>query len=129
LGRLEIIADDLYALLEASRAHFFLSRVEKRYLLAVKMFDVLFDSGENAAGAWHNYNLRSLKINYKGGFYRLPDGYAAGALLAHCPVRGSGGKGGRSSQSTFHPFRIAQWAPGPRHLLALRLHFSRLGRR
>jgi hypothetical protein len=62
LGRLEAIADDLYALLEASRAHFFLSRVEKRYLLAVKMFDVLFDSGENAAVAWHNYNFRPLKI-------------------------------------------------------------------
>jgi hypothetical protein len=78
LGRLEIIADDLDALSEASRAHFFLSRVEKRYLLAVKMFDMLFDSGENAAVAWHNYNLRPLKINYKGGFSRLPDGYAAG---------------------------------------------------
>jgi hypothetical protein len=62
LGRLEIIAGDLYALLEASRAHFFLSRVEKRYLLATKMFDVLFDSGENAAVAWHNYNIRPLKI-------------------------------------------------------------------
>jgi hypothetical protein len=61
-GRLEIIADDLYKVLDASRAHFFLSRVEKRYLLATKMFDVLFDSGENAAVAWHNYNLRPLKI-------------------------------------------------------------------
>ena len=26
------------------------------------MFDVLFDSGENAAVAWHNYNFRPLKI-------------------------------------------------------------------
>jgi hypothetical protein len=26
------------------------------------MFDVLFDSGENAAVAWHNYNARPLKI-------------------------------------------------------------------
>jgi hypothetical protein len=62
LDRLETIADDLYALLESSKAHFFLCRVEKRYLLAAKMFDVLFDSGENAAVAWHNYNLRPLKI-------------------------------------------------------------------
>jgi hypothetical protein len=120
------------------------------------MFDMLFDSGENAAVAWHTYNLRPLKINYKGGFSRLPDGYAAGpgGLLAHCPVRGSDGKGGRSRQSTFHPFRIAQSAqktskremngsagrcfakfsaamrraPRPRHLLVFRLHFSRLGR-
>jgi hypothetical protein len=62
LGRLEEIASDLYALLKASNAHFFVSRVEKAYLLATKMFDVLFDSGENAAVAWHNYNFRPLKI-------------------------------------------------------------------
>ncbi len=62
LGRLETIASDLYSLLEISGAHFFLSRVEKRYLIATKMFDVLFDSGENAAVAWHVYNVRPLKI-------------------------------------------------------------------
>lgn len=62
LGRLEGIADDLLDILVASKAHFFVSRVEKRYLLATKMFDVLFDSGENAAVAWHNYNFRPLKI-------------------------------------------------------------------
>ena len=62
LGGLEKIARDLYLLLEESGAHFFLSRVEKKYLLATKMFDVLFDSGENAAIAWHNYNIRPLKI-------------------------------------------------------------------
>jgi hypothetical protein len=62
LGKLEEIADQLYAILNKSNAHFFLSRVEKRYLLATKIFDVLFDSGENAAVAWHNYNFRPLKI-------------------------------------------------------------------
>jgi hypothetical protein len=62
LGRLEVVAGDLYALLKASNAHFFVSRVEKTYLLATKMFDVLFDSGENAAVAWHTYNVRPLKI-------------------------------------------------------------------
>jgi len=62
LGRLEVIAADLYALLAGSGAHFFVSRVEKSYLLATKMFDVLFDSGENAAVAWHNYNFKPLKL-------------------------------------------------------------------
>ena len=40
----------------------------------------------------------------------LPDGYTAGpgGLLAHCPVRGSVGRGGRSRQSTLHPFRSAR---------------------
>ncbi|MCO8018228.1 DUF3800 domain-containing protein [Brevundimonas diminuta] len=62
LGRLEAVADDLLDILIDAQANFFVSRVEKRYLLATKMFDVLFDSGENAAVAWHNYNFRPLKI-------------------------------------------------------------------
>lgn len=47
---------------KSSNAHFFVSRVEKRYLLATKIFDTLFDSGENAAVAWHHYNVRPLRI-------------------------------------------------------------------
>lgn len=62
LGRLETIAGDLFDLLDGAGAHFFVSRVEKKYLLATKMFDVLFDSGENAAVAWHTYNFKPLKI-------------------------------------------------------------------
>ncbi|MDA9416420.1 hypothetical protein XH81_16410 [Bradyrhizobium sp. CCBAU 25360] len=62
LSRLESIADDLHSLLNTADVHFFVSRVEKRYLLATKMFDVLFDSGENAAVPWHVYNIRPLKI-------------------------------------------------------------------
>lgn len=62
LGRLELIATDLLQLLERAGASFFVSRVEKKYLLATKMFDTLFDSGENAAVPWHAYNLRPLKI-------------------------------------------------------------------
>ncbi len=62
LGRLDTIAADLFDLLLRAGPDFFLCRVEKKYLLATKMFDVLFDSGENAAVAWHNYNFRPLKI-------------------------------------------------------------------
>lgn len=62
LGRLEDVADTFLDIVMDADAHFFVSRVEKRYLLATKMFDVLFDSGENAAVAWHNYNVRPLKI-------------------------------------------------------------------
>jgi hypothetical protein len=62
LSRLEQIADDLGELLLSAGSHFFLCRVEKRYLLASKTFDVLFDSGENAAIAWHNYNFRMSRV-------------------------------------------------------------------
>lgn len=62
IGKIESISSDLLGLLESTRGYFFLSRVEKKYLIAVKIFDVLFDSGENAAVAWHNYNFKPLKI-------------------------------------------------------------------
>ncbi len=62
LNKLETIAPNLHELLHSAGTHFFVSRVEKKYLLATKMFDVLFDSGENAAVAWHHYNFKALKI-------------------------------------------------------------------
>ena len=36
--------------------------MEKKYLLASKMFNSLLDSGENAAVGWHHYNLRALRL-------------------------------------------------------------------
>jgi hypothetical protein len=62
VGKLEAVAPDIIRLLGAAKANFFVSRVEKKYLLGTKLFDSLFDSGENAAVAWHNYNFRPLKI-------------------------------------------------------------------
>ncbi|MBI1211805.1 MAG: hypothetical protein GC190_10115 [Alphaproteobacteria bacterium] len=62
LKKLESVAPEILRLLHAANATFFVSRVEKRYLLTTKAFDSLFDSGENAAVAWHHYNLRPLKI-------------------------------------------------------------------
>lgn len=62
IGRLEAVAGDLVDILIEADAHVFVSRVEKRYLLAAKMFDVFFDSGENAGVAWHHYNIRPLKL-------------------------------------------------------------------
>ena len=64
LDKVEKIAPDLRRLFKKADARFFVSRVEKRYLLATKIFDTLFDSGENAAVAWHNYNIRPLKIMF-----------------------------------------------------------------
>lgn len=62
LGRIEQISARLLDIWAATGARFFVSRVQKDYLLATKMFDVLFDSGENASVAWHNYNLRPMRI-------------------------------------------------------------------
>jgi hypothetical protein len=62
IRRLESVAADLLRLFESARPNFFVSRVEKKYLLATKMYDSLFDSGENAAVGWHHYNLRPLRL-------------------------------------------------------------------
>ncbi|MEZ5901365.1 MAG: hypothetical protein R3D51_17945 [Hyphomicrobiaceae bacterium] len=62
IGRLESIAPEFLSLIRSAEAAFYVSRVEKRYLLACKMFDSLFDSGENAAVGWHHYNIRQLRL-------------------------------------------------------------------
>lgn len=61
-GRLEQVADGLLKLLKKADARFFISRVEKRYLLATKVFDTFFDSGENPAVPWQAYNIRPLRL-------------------------------------------------------------------
>lgn len=61
-GRLEEVASDLTKLLKRADARFFISRVEKRYLLATKIFDTFFDSGENPAVPWQTYNVRPLRL-------------------------------------------------------------------
>ncbi len=60
--RIAAIAPDIIRLLSRAKASFFISRVEKIYLLATKVFDTFFDSGENAAVAWHHYNYRPFKL-------------------------------------------------------------------
>ena len=40
VGKLVLVADDLLSLLQRSKADFFFSRVEKRYLLATKVFEL-----------------------------------------------------------------------------------------
>jgi hypothetical protein len=60
--KIDKIAPALLKILKKADARLFISRVEKKYLLATKVFDTLFDSGENAAVPWHIYNVRPLRI-------------------------------------------------------------------
>lgn len=62
LGRLEPIAPDLLKVIRKAGPRFALARVEKRYILATKVFDTIFDSFENKAVPWHIYNLRPLRL-------------------------------------------------------------------
>lgn len=61
-GPIEKIAPDLLTILKRVDARFFVSRVEKRYLVATKLYDTFFDSGENPAANWNAYNVRVLKL-------------------------------------------------------------------
>lgn len=62
LGPIEKVAPEVFTLLKKVDARFFVSRVEKRYLLATKIFDTFFDSGENPAANWSAYNVKLLKM-------------------------------------------------------------------
>lgn len=64
VARIEEIARPLHRILQRADPRFFVSRVEKRYILATKMFDLLFDPGENRAAAVHIYNIRPLRISF-----------------------------------------------------------------
>lgn len=61
-GPIERVAPDLLTLMKKVDARFFVSRVEKRYLVATKLYDTFFDSGENPAANWNAYNVRVLKL-------------------------------------------------------------------
>lgn len=62
VSRVEEIADDLLWIVKRSDARFFVSRLEKRYLAAAKVFDTYFDAGENLAVPWQVYWIRPLRL-------------------------------------------------------------------
>lgn len=62
VGRIEEVASDILKVVRKAGPAFFLARVEKRYVIASKIVDTLFDSAENRAVAWHVFNMRSLRL-------------------------------------------------------------------
>lgn len=62
IARLETIAPAVLKVVRKAGPAFFLARVEKRYVLASKIFDTIFDSFENKAVPWHVYNVRPLRL-------------------------------------------------------------------
>jgi hypothetical protein len=62
VGRLENIAKDLLRVIRKAGPAFAIARVEKRYVVAAKVFDTLFDAFENKAVPWHAYNIPALRM-------------------------------------------------------------------
>jgi hypothetical protein len=62
VARIEMIADGLLRIVKKADARFFMSRVEKRYLAASKVYDTYFDAGENLAVPWHIYWIRPMRL-------------------------------------------------------------------
>ncbi len=60
--KIELIARNLLGLLDKSQSRFFISSVNKSYLVTSKLVDTLFDSYENMAVPWHVYNFRPLRL-------------------------------------------------------------------
>ncbi len=71
VARIEEIARPLHKLLQRADPRFFVSRVEKRYIVATKMFDLLFDPGENRAASPHIYLMRPLRITFAVKFAEI----------------------------------------------------------
>lgn len=62
LTRINSVAHKLRKLVKRARLRFVYAKIEKRYLALTKLFDTLFDSGENVAVPWHVYNVGLLRI-------------------------------------------------------------------
>lgn len=62
VGRLEEIAPDILKVLRKAGPAFAIARVEKRYVIATKLFDTIFDAFENKAVPWHVYNIPPLRM-------------------------------------------------------------------
>lgn len=67
IRRIEEIAEELLKLFKKCDARFFISRVEKKYLVVTKFVDTLFDPSENKAIPPHSYYMRHsrLLLTYK----------------------------------------------------------------
>jgi len=63
VGGIEAIAPDLLKVLRRAGPAFALARVEKRYVIATKVFDTLFDAYENKAVPWHVYNVPPMRMD------------------------------------------------------------------
>jgi hypothetical protein len=62
VARLEQIAPAILKVLRKAGPAFALARVEKRYVVAAKVFDTIFDCFENKAVPWHIYNIPVMRI-------------------------------------------------------------------
>lgn len=82
VGRLEEIAPHLLKVLRRAGPAFAIARVEKRYVIATKVFDTLFDAFENKAVPWHVYNVPSLRMLMVFKVAYIIDEGAAEAFLA-----------------------------------------------
>ncbi len=81
IGRLEDIATDLLKVIRGAGPAFAIARVEKRYVVATKVFDTLFDSFENKAVPWHAYNIPALRMPLVFKVAYILDDVAAVAFL------------------------------------------------
>lgn len=54
---IEKVALDILSLIKKKKIRFVISGIIKKDIAKTKLFDTLFDSGENLATPWHVYNL------------------------------------------------------------------------
>ena len=62
VSKINDISPQLKKIFRRCDAKFFVSRLEKKYLIATKVIDTYFDQGENLAVPWHVYWLRPMRL-------------------------------------------------------------------
>jgi hypothetical protein len=69
----ELVAGPILKIIRDYSPHFIIAEVEKRYLALTKMFDTIFDSGENLGARNHVYSFRSLRLLLLFNFSQIVD--------------------------------------------------------
>ena len=69
--KIELIAYEIYKILEKLSPKFFLAEVDKEYLAYTKLYDTLFDNVENPGARWHTYQFRPFRMLLLNNFIRL----------------------------------------------------------
>ncbi len=80
----ETFAGPLLSILKKFSPHFIIAEVEKNFLALAKLFDTLFDAGENLGARDHVYNFRALRLLLLYNFSRIVDEELAFDFYDNC---------------------------------------------
>lgn len=85
----ELFAGDIEKILKAYSPQFIIAEVQKTFFAVAKLFDTLFDSGENLGARSHVYNIRALRLLLLSNFSLIADEKIAFSFYNECLLANS----------------------------------------